>query len=983
MQAAEIIILHDRIPGRLRLRLPGLRGNRKLAQRLTLRMQSEQRWSSVEVRSETGSVLLTFPADAQVQAQIARLAEIWREADAASFTAHAQPVAGAATTDEADWHALPLSDALARLGTDPVHGLATQTATQRLQTEGRNLLPQDKRRSDLVRFGDQFRSLPVVMLTVSSVVSAATGGISEAVATLAVVATNAVLGFVTEGQAESVIHALMDDTAGRARVTVLRDGAEVEILAADLVRGDLYRLAAGAQVAADARLVSAVRLMADESSLTGETLPVEKRHEAEPSADAPIGSRWNILHAGTIVTEGHALAAVTATGPRMAASRIALLSRQATRPRAPVEEELDRLGGRLVYAALGSCALLMGIGVFRGYALSAILRDALALAVAAVPEGLPVVATTTMALGLRRMEKRGILIRRIDAVESLGALQTVCLDKTGTLTQNRMQVVAATIGLAEVQLDAGVRPLAEAAALNNDTTVGEAVGPQASSATERALMDFAQGSGLDAGALRSARPRVGCIERASKRPWMATVHGGASPVTVVKGAPDAVLARCSHLLEAGQVRPLTDLDRAVILSQNEGLAARPARVLGFASRVAPPEGDEIDGLTWIGHLAMVDPLRPGARDFVAALHRAGIDTVMITGDQAATAGAIARELDLARGQPIRILDSTQLAQMDPALLAGIARRTHVFARVSADQKLAIVRALQDGGRVVAMTGDGVNDAPALKAANIGIAMGASGANLARDVANVVIRDDELPTLIDAIAQGRTIYRNIRRALEFLVTTNMSEIGVSLVEVLHGPRELETPLEILWINLVTDVLPGLGLALADPDPDVMTRPPRGRDEHVVPQRDFRRMALDGGTITASTLVAHFVGLARYGAGPQTRGMTFMALSLGQLLYTLTCQRSDVRKLRPDTLFENRALDGALLASIGLALLPFVVPPLGRLLGVARLGPGDTAVSLAAAVFPTAAVLARRGVLLELAPEAELVPEAEELSRCEAS
>jgi Ca2+-transporting ATPase len=425
------------------------------------------------------------------------------------------------------------------------------------------------------------------------------------------------------------------------------------------------------------------------------------------------------------------------------------------------------------------------------------------------------------------------------------------------------------------------------------------------------------------------------------------------------------------------------VDRAAILSQNEGLAARPARVLGFASREAPPEGDEIDGLTWIGHLAMVDPLRPGARDFVAALHRAGIETVMITGDQAATAGAIARDLDLARGQPIRIVDSTRLAQMDPALLAGIARRTHVFARVSADQKLAIVRALQDGGRVVAMTGDGVNDAPALKAANIGIAMGASGANLARDVANVVIRDDELTTLIDAIAQGRTIYRNIRRALEFLVTTNMSEIGVSLVEVLHGPSELETPLEILWINLVTDVLPGLGLAMADPDPDVMTRPPRGRDEHVVPQRDFRRMALDGGTITASTLVAHFVGLARYGAGPQTRGMTFMALSLGQLLYTLTCQRSDVRKLRPDTLFENRALDGALLASIGLALLPFVVPPLGRLLGVARLSPGDTAVSLAAAVFPAAAVLARRGVLLELALEPEPVPEAEELSQCEAS
>jgi Ca2+-transporting ATPase len=363
---------------------------------------------------------------------------------------------------------------------------------------------------------------------------------------------------------------------------------------------------------------------------------------------------------------------------------------------------------------------------------------------------------------------------------------------------------------------------------------------------------------------------------------------------------------------------------------------------------------------------MVDPLRPGAKEFIAALHRAGLDTVMITGDQSATAAAIARELDLARGTPVRSIDSPAIADLDPDLLGALARQTHVFARVSADQKLGIVQALQRSERVVAMTGDGVNDAPALKAATIGIALGASGTALARDVANVVIRDDELTTLIDAIAQGRAVHRNIRRALQFLVTTNISEIAVSLVEALHGLNELETPMELLWINLVTDVLPGLGLALADPDPDVMDAPPRPPGEPIFMPEDFRRMALDGAMISASALTAHFVGLARHGPGPQTRGMTFLALALGQLLYTLTCQRSDVRRLSPGKLFENRALDIAILISGGLAVLPFLMPPLGRLLGVARLGPLDTAVGLTAAALPSATVLVRRGIELELHP-----------------
>jgi Ca2+-transporting ATPase len=559
-------------------------------------------------------------------------------------------------------------------------------------------------------------------------------------------------------------------------------------------------------------------------------------------------------------------------------------------------------------------------------------------------------------------------VRRIDTVESMGALQLICLDKTGTLTRNRLEVVETVTGLSR---DGGAGGAAEAqmlrvAALNNEATPSHD-GAQGSSATERALMNHAAQAGIDVAALRGERPQTGMIERTSERPLMITFHGGPGPAVAVKGAPEALLQRCTHLLDGDETRALTEADRDRILALNDELAGRPARVLGFASRSSAPDDEapeDLSGLTWLGLMAMVDPLRPGARQFIESMHAAGIGTVMITGDQSATAGAIARELNLSGDKPLRIIDAPELSSLDPEVLGGVARQAHVFSRVSAQDKLSIVRALQKDGSVVGMTGDGVNDGPALKAADVGIAMGASGSALARDVANVVIRDDELETLSDAVAQGRAVYRNIRRALEFLISTNMSEIIVGIAEAAHGPGELETPMELLWINLVSDVLPGLGLALADPDEDVMRQPPRARGDPVIPPEDFRRMSLDSGTIAAAALVPHFVGLARFGPGPQTRGMTFLSLSLGQLFYTLTCQRTDVRKLRPDRLLENRMLDAALLTSVGTAVLPFFVPPLRRLLGIAPLNAGAAAISLAGAAAPAVGVLARRGVSLQL-------------------
>lgn len=947
-----VTLVHRTAGGRVRLRCPALRDRPARAVSAQRYLATQTRIAEAEVRAATGSVILRLDAPLGEHEIVAT---VRRTLMAAGDGAPVQET-HAATAAGPRWHSLTVGDTLARTGTDGTAGLTEDEARARLQRLGANRLPASSQRSQAAMLAAQFQSLPVAMLLGSATVSVATGGVADAAATIAVVLLNATLGYVTEGQAEASIARLMDSSD--ETVTVVRGGVARDIAAHGLVPGDLMVMRAGRIVPADARLVAARRLRVDESALTGETLPVAKRPEADVPDHVPLGERPTLLHSGTLVAEGEGRAVVVATGGATVAARIARISDAAQRPRAPVEAELDRMGSTLAKLALGACGVFLGVGVLRGMSLAEMFKDALALAVAAVPEGLPVVATTTMALGLRRMERRGVLVRRVDAVESLGALQVLCLDKTGTLTRNRLDVVELVAGPhpEDAEVPGARAALLEVAALNNEAAPHEG-GATGSSGTERALLDLAVREGIDVGALRAARPTESVHERRPERPYMVTRHRGDGPNVTVKGAPERVLALCTDLWDG---TPLDDALRQRILAANDLLAARPARVLAFAAGDGELADGVPQGLRWLGLTAMIDPLRPGAHAFVKAMHRAGLRTVMITGDQSATAAAIARELDLADGGPLRIVDSPEMAALRPELLGGVARQAHVFSRVSATQKLAIVQALQAGGAVVGMTGDGVNDGPALKAADVGIAMGGSGSDLARDVANVVIRDDELETLVDAVAQGRAVYRNIRRALEFLIATNLSEIIVGIVEAAHGPGELESPMELLWINLVSDVLPGLGLALADPDPDAMTRPPRAADEPVIPPEHFRRMTLDSGTIAASSLAVHFVGLASFGPGPQTRAMTFLSLSLGQLAYALTCQQSDPAHLRLERLFANRNLDGALVISGALAMLPFAVPGLRRLLRIAPLDAGSMLVGLAGAAAPAGIVLARRGV-----------------------
>jgi P-type Ca2+ transporter type 2C len=950
----RVEVLHDRVPGRLRLSVPCIRGRPLLAKALQASLPTLPSIAAAEARPSTGSLILRHAPAQSADAMLAAVRSVLD--DLPEQRPDDEPSSGDRKRDGREHRACAAGSG----NTDPERGLAEDEAARLLLEHGPNILPRERAPGSAELLAKQFRGLPVAMLSGSAAVSLATGGVADALATAAVVALNGVLGFITEGEAERTIHALIDSST--TRVCALRGGVPVRIPASGLVPGDVILVEPGTQIAADARLLDAEGLRVDESTLTGESLPIAKRpcDQAAVTVD-PSG----MLYAGTIIAEGRGRGLVVGTGAATEAGRIQLLSTGARRPQAPLEVELDRLGGRLALASLAACALFVGLGLLRGYRLAPLLKDAMALAVAAVPEGLPVVATTTLARGLRRMERRGILIRQMSTVESLGALQTMCLDKTGTVTENRMTVTAAAAGTQAVALRdrAALLPLARLAALNNDAVLVDGA-VERSSHTERALLAFALDLGVDVETLRRRRPRVHTIERVPGRPWMATLHGRGARPLAVKGAPEAVLGLCAHVLEKGRRRPLTRADRAAILAENDRIAARPARVLALAEG-PPPGEDGPGGLTFLGLIGMSDPIRPGAREFVRRIHQAGIETVLITGDQAVTAAATARELDLARGGPLRIVDSAALSEMPPELLAGLAGETHVFARVPSHEKLAIVKALQASGRVVAMTGDGVNDGPALNAADVGIAMGESGTDLAKDVANVVIRDDRLETLADAVAQGRAIYRNVQRALEFLVTTNMSEILVSMVEAVHGPGELETPMELLWINLVSDVLPGLGLAMADPGPDVMDRPPRDPGQPIVPREHALRMGRDSALIAASALAAHFVGLARHGPGPITRGMTFLALAEGQVLYTLVCQRSDPRRLRPEALLENRPLDLALLASSALTALPFVHPGLRRLLDIAPLGRFDLAVALAAASTPLATVLARRSISLALA------------------
>jgi Ca2+-transporting ATPase len=605
----------------------------------------------------------------------------------------------------------------------------------------------------------------------------------------------------------------------------------------------------------------------------------------------------------------------------------------------------------------------------RGYGFLQMLKTAISLAVAAVPEGLPTVATTTLALGLRQMRGRQVLIRHLEAVETLGAVQVVCLDKTGTLTLNRMSVVAAHVGARRLVVGNGrfrdadgadVNPyrsdvllrLLHVAVLCNETELNGVPGQVVlhGSATENALVQTALDAGVDVTALRARHPRRRVDYRAENRLYMSTVHdAGGQTLIAVKGSPPEVLAMCTAMICDGQTRPLTDELRREILDSNAHMAADALRVLAFAYALADGEGAVPPEYTFLGLLGMMDPIRDGVRPLIDEFHLAGIDTVMITGDQSPTAYAIGRALRLSGHDGLDVLDSTALETLDPETLKALAQRVHVFARVSPSHKLAIVQALQRAGKVVAMTGDGINDGPALKVADIGVAMGHTGTDVARTVADVVLEEDNLETMIIAVSQGRTIYNNIRKSVHFLLSTNLSEITVMFGSIALGMGQPLNPMQLLWLNLVTDIFPALGLALEPPEPDVLSTPPRDPGEPIVRPADFRRIAFESAAMSAGTLAAYGYGVARYGIGPQASTLAFMSLTGAQLLHAVSCRSARHRVFGGDRLPANRYLNAAVGGSFALQFAT-LLPGLRGVLGLGPVGIADAAIIVAGAAVP---------------------------------
>jgi len=828
--------------------------------------------------------------------------------------------------DQPSWHALTADEILTHFDVHPAAGLHDAKIEKLRHAFGRNVLAGIQSRTSLDILADQLFTLPCALLFGAAGLSLFLGDVLAAGATVLVIGSNIVVGYFTESRAEELLHAWGELRAEWA--TVVRNGHEARIPSADVVPGDVLIIRAGEAIPADARIVKTRELFIDESMLTGESEPAEKNTHSVP-AHTPLAERRAMLFAGTIAVSGEGCAIVVATGESTELGAIARALGRAETRTAPMERQLDDLGQRIAKLAAASSIAVLGLGLVHGQPFAALVRSAVALGVAAIPEGFPAVGTTALALASDRLRREGIIIRRLVAAETLGAVSVVCADKTGTLTQNKMRVQEVFLPLwgilrtdwkrtsePRVELIAAdgmcispeeLQNLVRIAALNADVGFDEKGRISSGSGTERALVEFAIALGYPAHARRKTARRIREKRRTPERAFMVTVHEHPElgQIDLVKGAPEQLIALIAEL---------SDEEKRHILLQNENMASRGLRVLAFGWRRGE-HTEEFVGYSFVGLIGLQDPPKHGVREAMATLSRAGITTRMLTGDQQKTA--------FATGQLLGIPED----------------RIHY--RVTPVEKLEIVQKLQTTGHLVAMTGDGVNDGPALKAADVGIAMGERGTDIARAVADVVLAQDDLPAIITAIAEGRRLHDNVRRAVHYLAATNSSEVLTMLFGSAVGIAPL-APLQLLWVNVLTDIAPALALVVEPPEANVMLRPPRDPQAPLFTPNDLQQLMRHAGLMATSALSSYGLGAA-FGLGPGgARSMSFLSLITAQILYTQTC-RAQSRQGDP-------ALRWAVATSFGLPAAAFGIPGLRPVFGIELIGVGAIGTSLLVGALP---------------------------------
>lgn len=859
-----------------------------------------------------------------------------------------------------NWWQMETKEAARRLETDEKQGLTSQMAAERLAQKGRNELAEtDGKKSLFWRFLAQFDDFMILLLLGAAVVSVVISRLSgendvlDAVMILGIVVLNAALGLFQESKAEKALEALKKMAAPHARV--IRDGIVREIPAAEVVPGDLLLLETGNAVCADGRVVESRSLKTEESALTGEALPVEKTAAGGLPAETATGDRKNMVLAGGYVVYGKGKVLVTATGMDTEMGRIAAMLSHTSDSMTPLQKKLEQTGKQLGIGALAICALIFCMGILQEKPPFSMFMTAVSLAVAAIPEGLPAIVTIVLAMGTSRMSEKHTIVRRLSAVETLGGAQVICSDKTGTLTQNRMQVTTWTDYSHREPKNEDLREtVANLFALCNDCNVSD--GNLQGEPTEKALGEYAQSMGIDFAALRRDMPRVGEIPFSSARKRMTTLHKTEDGwISVTKGAPDILLEKCAFCMEGSGQVPFDSRRKSMARMVNGEMAAQALRVVAVAFRQweeKPPLTEEAleRNLVFAGMAGMVDPPRPEVKEAVHLCRQAGIRPVMITGDHVLTAEAIGRELGIYQKGDCAVTGA-ELDKMSDKELETAAETCTVFARVAPEHKVRIVQAFQKRGNVVAMTGDGVNDAPALKTADIGCAMGKSGTEVAKGASDLILTDDNFATIVEAVREGRGIYDNIRKAVHFLLSSNIGEILTIFVAMLLGWAAPLLPIQLLWVNLVTDSLPAIALGMEPAEENIMERPPRKNTGSLFGDGLGGRILLEGVMIGVLALLAFGIGHVYfdqedgYAVG---RTMAFAVLSLSQLVHAFNMRGEGSLGKLP--FCSNKWLLMAFVVGVVLQCVVIMMPPLAGIFQVVPLNGEQWLLTAALALAP---------------------------------